>query len=96
MFLCILQKLPHFGPYRKQREHQLHKLHLNTDPLFAEQKTTNGDTHNNGVNKYEIPKINDVIGLALPKIGAYKQLDNTKQVVALIDDVRILSCLLCI
>lgn len=34
-------------------------------------------------------KIKDVIGRALPRIGAYKKLDNTKQVVALIDDVRI-------
>jgi hypothetical protein len=33
------------------------------------------------------PKINDIIGKALPRIGAYKKLDNTKQVVALIDDV---------
>lgn len=33
------------------------------------------------------PKIKDIIGKALSKIGAYKQLDNTRQVVALIDDV---------
>lgn len=32
-------------------------------------------------------KVNEVIGSALPRIGAYKKLDNTKQVVALIDDV---------
>lgn len=32
-------------------------------------------------------KVNDIIGKALPSIGAYKKLDNTKQVVALIDDV---------
>jgi hypothetical protein len=34
-------------------------------------------------------KVNDIIGKALPKIGAYKKLDNKKQVVALIDDVGI-------
>lgn len=34
------------------------------------------------------PKVNDVIGAALSRIGPYKKLDNTKQVVALIDDVR--------
>lgn len=52
--------------------------------------------HKNGVcnDKFEIAKINDVIRLALPKIGAYKQLDNTKQVVALIDDVRNWSSLI--
>jgi translation elongation factor EF-4 len=32
-------------------------------------------------------KIKDVIGSAVSKIGAYKKLDNKKQVVALIDDV---------
>lgn len=32
-------------------------------------------------------KVKDVIGSALPSIGAYKKLDNKKQVVALIDDV---------
>lgn len=31
--------------------------------------------------------VENVIGRALPYIGAYKQLDNSKQVVALIDDV---------
>lgn len=39
----------------------------------------------NGVKK--VVKINDIIGEALPRIGTYKDLDNTKQVVALIDDV---------
>lgn len=39
------------------------------------------------VNKQAVIKVRDVIGEALPRIGAYKQLDNKKQVVALIDDV---------
>jgi hypothetical protein len=41
----------------------------------------------NGMNS--ATKVNDVIGGALSRIGAYKKLDNSKQVVALIDDVRI-------
>lgn len=32
-------------------------------------------------------KVKDVIGSALPRIGPYKKLNNTQQVVALIDDV---------
>lgn len=32
-------------------------------------------------------KVQELIGSALPRIGPYKKLDNTKQVVALIDDV---------
>lgn len=34
-------------------------------------------------------KVQEVIGSALSRIGAYKKLDNKKQVVALIDDVRL-------
>lgn len=33
------------------------------------------------------PSVRDVIGLSLPHIGSFKQMDNKKQVVALIDDV---------
>lgn len=40
------------------------------------------------------PSVKDIIGLSLPHIGAYKKLDNEKQVVALIDDVRCHSFLL--
>lgn len=36
-----------------------------------------------------IPGIKDVIGKALDNISSYKELDNKKQVVALIDDVSI-------
>lgn len=41
----------------------------------------------NAVNEIPVPKIQDMLGAALPRIGTYKNLDNTKQVVALIDDV---------
>lgn len=37
--------------------------------------------------KGSVPRIKDVLGEALPRVGTYKHLDNTKQVVALIDDV---------
>lgn len=47
---------------------------------------------NNSISEnFKVPKINEIIGRALPRIGAYKQLDNTKQVVALIDDVSYLK-----
>lgn len=45
----------------------------------------------NGIQAQQnVPRINDIIGRALSRIGPYKKLDNTKQVVALIDDVNIL------
>lgn len=34
------------------------------------------------------PSVQDIIGISLKHIGSYKQMDNKKQVVALIDDVR--------
>lgn len=40
-----------------------------------------------------IPKVADLIGQSLHLIGPYKELDNKKQVVALIDDVRTLLIL---
>lgn len=46
----------------------------------------NGTDGSNG--QARVPKIKDVLGEARPRIGPYKKLDNTKQVVALIDDVR--------
>lgn len=50
-------------------------------------ESTNGAS--NGVKNvtHNVPSIKDVIGASLRYVGAYKQLDNTKQVVALIDDV---------
>lgn len=36
------------------------------------------------------PTVREVIGLSLPYIGSFKQMDTKKQVVALIDDVSIL------
>lgn len=45
---------------------------------------TNGNGH-----VADVPKIKDVLGEALPRVGTYKHLDNTKQVVALIDDVSV-------
>lgn len=80
--------LPHFGPYAKQREailqsERLHPTSTNGQPVASDYRTGHSEpvTH--------VPTIHDLIGQALPKIGAYKQLDNTKQVVALINDVSV-------
>lgn len=50
---------------------------------------SNGTQHTTSV-----PSVKDVIGAALKHVGPYKQLDNSKQVVALIDDVSHLFILL--
>ena len=36
----------------------------------------------------KIPRIKDIVGIALDKIGTYTDLNNKEQVVALIDEVR--------
>lgn len=82
--------LAHFGPYNKKREEQLHNIRLKSDLLGDNKVDYNmlpkGDIINGHVN---VPRIKDVMGEALPRIGTYKNLDNTKQVVALIDDVSL-------
>lgn len=55
---------------------------------------SNGTNASNGVNGSAslvkpAPKMTDVIGASLKYVGTYKNLDNKKQVVALIDDVII-------
>lgn len=83
--------LPHFGPYGKQREEQMHKLRVEKGALwdpFADDDDdlvkVNGHC-SNGVGR--VPTVQNVIGAAVSKVTPYKQLDNKKQVVALIDDV---------
>lgn len=59
----------------------------------ANGSATNGAAENGAVTTAAngtantVPSIQDVIGAALKHVGPYKQLDNSKQVVALIDDV---------
>lgn len=46
---------------------------------------SNGAANGSKINP--APKLKDVIGSSLKYVGTYKNLDNKKQVVALIDDV---------
>ncbi|CAG4990690.1 unnamed protein product [Colias eurytheme] len=82
--------LAHFGPYNQKREELLHAIREKSDLLDGNTVQSPLANGTNGVT--EVPKIKDVLGLALPRIGAYKQLDNTKQVVALIDDDMCINC----
>lgn len=58
--------------------------------LDSSSERSNGITNGSDDQKQtnEAPSVKNVIGISLPHIGAYKKLDNKKQVVALIDDVR--------
>ncbi|CAH0397772.1 unnamed protein product [Chilo suppressalis] len=81
--------LAHFGPYVKKREEILHEKRLKSD-ILGNNKVDSPFEANDIVD--QVPRIKDVVGAALPRIGAYKNLDNTKQVVALIDDDMCINC----
>uniref|UniRef100_S4NXU2 dihydropyrimidine dehydrogenase (NADP(+)) n=4 Tax=Pararge aegeria TaxID=116150 RepID=S4NXU2_9NEOP len=82
--------LAHFGPYNKKREELLHGIRLKSSVL---DDIPNCPLQKKEVNGYAtVPRIKDVLGEALPRIGTYKNLDNTKQVVALIDDDMCINC----
>lgn len=80
----MLQTLGFLGPYKKEREEIMHKLHQDHGPMWKIDETV--ITSATGDIK-PAAKLKDIIGLSLPNIGSYKSLDNTRQVVALIDDV---------
>lgn len=85
------RKLPHFGLYKEEREKQLAKFYLesNNENLSSPHHDGKLCGYSNGeiIKHDKIPTVKDIIGRATLKIGPYKKLDNTKQVVALIDDV---------
>lgn len=83
----FFKKLPHFGPYKKQREQQIEKMNLEKGPLAITEIENVANKNGVETEQIAIPKINEIVGKALEKIGAYNSLDNKKQVVALIDDV---------
>ncbi|GBP19975.1 Dihydropyrimidine dehydrogenase [Eumeta japonica] len=83
--------LAHFGPYARKREELMHKARLESDILATNgvaNKYTNGLT--NGVSK--VPCIEDIRSEALARVGTYKHLDNSKQVVAIINDDMCINC----
>ncbi|XP_035790818.1 dihydropyrimidine dehydrogenase [NADP(+)]-like [Anopheles albimanus] len=85
----------HFGEYKRRREAEVAKLRQEHGPLWEPSTTSEEQSPRtvitNGTPK-DAPRIQDVLGAALPRIGDYKRLDNTKQVVALIDDDLCINC----
>ena len=77
--------MPHFGNYKEKISEIKQKHYKNADIL--EQKETT-DKNLIVINSDKVMKLKDVIGRALDKIGAYNQLNNKEQVVALIDEVK--------
>lgn len=85
------KSLPHFGNYGQQREEIMHKMRAEKgalwDPFKDDDEVIRANGHcSNGTGN--IPSVQNVIGVTVDKVTPYKKLDNRKQVVALIDDVR--------
>lgn len=94
-----------FGLQKIEREEKIAQLMKEQGPIWKLDANdteiplndTNGRATSNGTNgvnglKHAVnpaPSMKDVIGASLKHVGAYKNLDNKKQVVALIDDVII-------
>jgi len=75
-----------FGPYQRQRDLKLADLRRQQGALWDAEQVKSTPPAEDGAPK-PAPRIKDVIGAALDKIGSYNQLDNKQQKVALIDDV---------
>ncbi|RWS25388.1 dihydropyrimidine dehydrogenase-like [NADP(+)] [Leptotrombidium deliense] len=73
--------LPFFGPYLKKRleENAARKLTNSVENSHIKNNTSITNEENS------VPRIKDIIGISLPTIGTYKQLNPKEQVVALID-----------
>ncbi|XP_030758990.1 dihydropyrimidine dehydrogenase [NADP(+)] isoform X2 [Sitophilus oryzae] len=91
------KKLPNFGPYKLQAEELISGLYKEnkyeeTIIQHHEGRPVGYDDPKQEKGEKKVVKVSDVVGRALKYIGAYKQLNNTQQVVALIDDDMCINC----
>ncbi|XP_058793029.1 dihydropyrimidine dehydrogenase [NADP(+)] [Phymastichus coffea] len=82
------KNIPHFGEYLKLREQKAAVIKENSNLLEAGLPSTRPAPRP----VMPVPTVKDVIGKALSHIGTYNELDNKKQVVALIDDDMCINC----
>jgi len=85
----IGKALPEFGPYLKEKEERIASYKRGTNPL---QEQTPEIHRPPFTPTKPIPTVKEVIGQALPRIGAYNDLDNTQQAVAVIDEDMCINC----
>lgn len=82
------ENVPHFGEYQELREKVTVEIKKNSDPLdgkIEQHRPANSP-------EKPVPTVQQVVGRSLPMIGVYKNLDNKKQVVALINDDMCINC----
>jgi len=79
--------LSNFGPYLKEKERIIAEHKVNSDILEPRPEPRKLDGP-----RFGVPSIQDMIGMALPMVGTYGDLDNTQQKVALIDEDMCINC----
>jgi len=80
--------LPNFGPYREQREKVAASVRKKCGPPKPEEL----EKRREALQSRGISSIGELVGIALPMIGAYGQLDNLQQKVAEIDPEMCINC----
>ena len=82
----ILQHLPNFGPFMKEREKRVAEF-KKADDLLDENYQPKPLRPANQPARPVLP-IRAIIAAAIDRIGTYADLDNKQQVVAMIDEVE--------
>ncbi len=87
----IGQHLPAFGEFNKKQHEIKQHFYKSSDPQ-AQQEQDLIQRVLNLAETSKIPKIKDIVGIALDKITNYNSLNNKQQVVALIDEEMCINC----
>ncbi|XP_030061165.1 dihydropyrimidine dehydrogenase [NADP(+)] isoform X2 [Microcaecilia unicolor] len=85
----IGKKLPSFGPYLEQRKRIIAE---NKKKMVEQNEPSSIAKKQYFSSKKPIPMVKDVIGKALPYIGAFGQLSIIEQLVAVIDEEMCINC----
>ena len=84
--MIYLQGLPSFGKFA-EKQHEIKQNFYKNNQAISEEEIIKRVV--NLAETSKIPRIKDIIGVALDKIGTYNDMNNKEQVVALIDEVFI-------
>lgn len=102
VLLSSQETLPSFGPYLHERERIIAKKRQSAGGAAPAASVCGGGSskgspvteevlaeRRRAMAERQVTSVRDIIGLALPMIGAYGDLDQLQQMVALIDPVRL-------
>lgn len=91
--------LPMFGPFKVKRELLAARMRHESNQEITRQSETshtgasvNNYQELNFVDPIKVPKLCELIGIAKPRVSNYNSLDNSQQVVALVDPDICINC----